>query len=198
MSESVYFAPLEWLPIGDACFKELRENSEPTVFSFYELLWNIVHDSRSTENVLKSVVPLLQPAIQDELRLRSSLRNFGVQQWQKIQRPDDSNQRTAGDNRKRRRQSISQDEGEMECDLCRTSLFFSRVEYHPNKSDSVTWCLLHALKKVKERSKLSQLVKVFYVHEDEELRQNLTNSQDNARSKTVRKTVTQHQRSSTL
>jgi protein Jumonji len=193
----VYFAPLEWLPIGDACFKELRENCEPTVFSLHQLLWNIVHDSRSTANVLKSVVPLLQPAIQDELRLRSSLRNFGVQQWQKIQRSDDPNQRTAGDNRKRRRQSISQDEGEMECDLCRTSLFFSRVEYHPNKSELVTWCLLHALKKVKERSRLSQAIKVFYAHEDEELRQSLNDSQDNIRSKTVRRTVS-HQRSSTL
>lgn len=145
------------------------------------------------------MLPLLQPAIDSELKLRASLRNFGVHQWQKLQRPDSANKSTAGENKKRRLPSISQeDEGEMECDLCRTSLFFSRVEHHPNKSDPVTWCLLHALQKIKERSRLSQVIKIFYVHEDEELRKSLSNTQqDNVRSKTVRRAVT-HQRSSTL
>lgn len=194
MSESVYFAPPDWLPIGDSCFKELRINHEPTVFSLQQLLWNIAHDSRSTVNVLKRVLPILQPGIDEEVQLRSSLRNFGVQHWEKLPRSIETNQRGDG---KKRRQPSTADEGDMECEVCLASLFFSRAECHSQAETPVTWCLLHALQKIKERPRITQHVRAFYVHEEEELRQTLQQLQDSIKTKSLRRTAV-HQRSSTL
>lgn len=190
----MYFAPLDWLPIGDSCFKELRINNEPTVFSLQQLLWNIAHDHRSTVNVLKHVLPILQPGIEEEIQLRTSLRNFGVQKWEKLPRATESNQR--GDGKKRRQQSTA-DEGDMECDVCQTSLFFSRAENCAKVDTPVTWCLMHALQKIKDHPRVTQHIRVLYLHEQEELRETVQRLQDCIKTKSLRRTAT-HQRSSTL
>ena len=185
---------MDWLPIGDDCFKELRLNNEPTVFSLHQLLWNIAHDSRSTVKVLNKIIPILQPGIDEEIQLRSSLKNFGVQKWEKLSRATETNQR--GEGKKRRQLSIT-DEGDMECEECQASLFFSRAENHAKTDSPVTWCLMHALHNIKAHPRVTQHIRVFYVHEEDELRETLQRIQDSVRTKPLRRTVT-HQRSSTL
>lgn len=182
VSENVFFAPPEWLPIGESCFKELRENCEPTVFSLQQLWWNIAHDSRSSVDVLKRVLPMLQRSIDEEIELCSSLRNFGVQQWEKIHRPAENGHKTEG---KRRRQPAV-DDGDMECDECLMSLFFSRAEYQTQSKPPVTWCLTHALEKIKERPRITQNVKILQVHDQSELREAMQHMKDQIRAKTVR------------
>lgn len=207
VSESVYFAPLSWLPIGDACFKELRVNCEPSVFSFQQLLWNIAKDSRSAADVLKWVFPLLQRDVEEELQLRSSLKDFGVHRFEKMSDSTEANGSENGNssNKKRRRQSSSDVEGEMECEICRASLFFSRAEHHTARDadEPTIWCLSHALQKIKDRPRLTQNVRVKLVHDDDELRQSLQRFRDQGRNKPVRRNVAgsstaHHQRSSTL
>lgn len=188
VSENVYFAPSDWLPIGESCFKELRENCEPTVFSLQQLLWNIAHDSRSSADVLKRVMPMLQHIIDEEIELRSSLRNFGVQHWEEIRSLSENGQK--GDTKKRRQQ-ITVDESEMECDECRTSLFFSRTEYQTQSKSPVTWCLSHALQKIKERPRTTQHVKVYYAHDLKELREAIQHLKDHVRAKSVREGTSQ-------
>lgn len=196
VSESVYFAPQEWLPIGDACFKELRVNCEPAVFSLQQLLWNISRDTRTTVDVLKRVLPLLQPDIEEELELRASLKDFGVHRWEKIYSPAEPD--ATNSNKKRPRPPVAEDD-DVECEVCRTSLFFSRVEFSSAKDadEPTVWCLSHALQKIKERSRITQNLRVRFVHDDEELRLSLQRIRDQIRSKSVRRNVS-HQRSSTL
>jgi len=188
VSESVYFAPPEWLPIGDACFKELRVNCEPAVFSLHQLLWNIARDSRTTTDVLKRVLPLLQTEIEEELEVRRRLKEFGVNRWEKLASPVEAE--SASNNKKRRPPSTVNEEDE-ECELCRSSLFFSRVELHSPKDvdDPTIWCLTHALEKIKERSKLIQQIQVRYAHEEDELKQLLQTMRDQIKTKTVRRNV---------
>jgi len=183
----VYFAPLDWLGIGDTCFKELRLNCEPTVFAMQQLLWNIAHDNRSHIDVLKRILPIFQRAIDEELDLRKSLRNFGVNRWQQ------QSQHQTPDGAKKRRQTsttISDDE-DIECEVCRATLFFSRVECQTH-----VWCMLHALQKIKERSRLTQQATVIFEHDDDQLKQALRRVQDAIRMKTVRRPAS-HQRNAT-
>ena len=195
VSESVYFAPPDWLPIGDSCFKESLLNCEPTVFSMQQLVWSIAHDGRSQVDVLKRTQPILQRIIDQELQLREKLRNFGVSRWEK--------RKSLTTEGKRRRQSstVSNEDEDIECDVCRASLFFSRVECQmsANSVNSVTWCLLHALNKIKERSRLTQHARVIYLYDADELRQALLNIQDNIRTKSLRRTAShQHHRNITV
>lgn len=157
-------------------------------------MWNIAHDSRSTVDVLKRVLPILQPGIDEEIQLRSSLRDFGVQQWEKLPRASETTQRGEG---KKRRQPSTTDDGDMECEVCQASLFFSRAECHAQAESPVTWCLMHAFQKIKDRPRVTQHIRVFYVHEEDELRQTLQSIQESIKTKSLRRTAC-HQRSSTL
>ena len=188
VSESVYFAPLDWLAIGDTCFKELRLNCEPTVFAMQQLLWNIAHDNRSHVDVLKRILPIFQRAIDEELEVRKSLRNFGVNRWQQ------QSQRQTTDGAKKRRQTSASnsDDEDIECEVCRATLCFSRVECQAR-----VWCLLHALEKIKERSRLAQQATVIFDHDDDELSQALRRVQDTIRMKSARR-MAAHQRNATL
>lgn len=182
-----------WLPIGDACFKELRINNEPTVFSLQQLLWSIAHDSRSTVNVLKRVLPILTPDIEEEIQLRFNLRNFGVQQWRKLPLASEPSPK---DGKKRRQPSVTDDD-DMECEICQASLFFSRAEYHAKADSPVTWCLMHALQKINDHPRVTQHIRVFYVHEEAELRKTVHSLQNHIKTKALRKTAA-HQKSSNL
>ena len=187
MSESVYFAPLDWLSIGDTCFKELRLNCEPTVFAMQQLLWDIAHDSRSHIDVLKRILPILERAIDEEIELRKSLRDFGVNRWQQ----QSQHQTTDGAKKRRQTSAVNSDDEDIECEVCRTTFFFSRVE-----CQSHVWCLLHALGKIKERSRLSQQANVIFDHDDDQLSQALRHVQDAIRIKSARRPAA-HQRNAT-
>jgi hypothetical protein len=187
VSESVYFAPVNWLPIGEACFKESQASCEPTVFSMHQLLWSIANDSRSSVDVLKRICPMLQRSIDDELQFRSSLRNFGVNQWDKITATEQRSE-----SKKRRRTSTlaasNNDDTDMECDECRVSLFFSRVECKLPGDSTVVWCLQHALEKIKEKPRHTQHASVFFTYDKDELRQCLQRVQETIRIKGHRRT----------
>ena len=92
---------------------------------------------------------MLQRSIEDELQFRSSLRNFGVNQWDKITATEQRSE-----SKKRRRTSAlaagNNDDTDTECDECRVSLFFSRVECKLPGDSTVVWCLQHALEKIKD------------------------------------------------
>lgn len=164
------------------------------MFSLQQLLWNIAHDCRSTVNVLKSVFPLLQPSVEEEVRLRSSLRNFSVQNWEKLPTASETNQR---ESKKKQKNTYSSND-DMECALCQTSLFFSRAEYCIRAESPVTWCLTHALQKIKDRPRVTQHIKVLYAYDEDELRQAVQRIQDSIRTKSSSRKTGSHQRSSTL
>ena len=196
VSESVYFAPLSWLEIGDSCFKESQASCEPTVFSMHQLLWSIANDSRTQTGVFKQILPMLRQSVEDELASRARLRDYGVNQWNKVVAADGKNDVKS----KRRRSSTlaaNSDDADTECDECRVSLFFSRVECKLAADSTLTWCLQHALQKIKEKPRLTQHSKVFYAYENDQLRQSVQHVSDCINVKSHRKTAG-HQRSCTL
>ena len=149
-----------------------------------QLLWSIANDSRSSGETLRQVLPVLQRFIEEETQLRANLRDFGVQHWNKM-----NEQRNEC---KKKKPTISApaaaDDEDMECDVCRVSLFFSKVECRTSGDSVASWCLQHALQKIKDRPRHTQNVKVFYDYDEDQLRKCLTQTQDAIRSKSQRKT----------
>lgn len=96
VSESVYFGPRDWLPVGEVCFRESQASCEPTVFSMDRLLWSIANDSRCSVETLRAASAQLQRCVGEELELRARLRDFGVGRWERV---------AAADAKKRRRSS---------------------------------------------------------------------------------------------
>ncbi|XP_028035905.1 uncharacterized protein LOC114247211 isoform X1 [Bombyx mandarina] len=136
ISESVYFATNSWLETVHHVFQELRESCEPTMFSLEHLLVSIAKDSRSSLRILQRVYSNLSPIVRDELEYRNALLMRGVKLAE-----DDSPARNQ--NRRRRAGAWNVREQD-ECEICRTTLYFSKVVGITNKRSAV--CILHALR----------------------------------------------------
>lgn len=118
VSESVYFAPQDWLKTAEHAFSELRESCEPSMFSLDRLLLSIATDLRSNVEVLKQILPSLQKLCDKEKTARKKLRELGLIAMEKLPLPD------APSSKKRRK---LQDGNDYECEICRKNLFISLV-----------------------------------------------------------------------
>ncbi|KAJ2954111.1 hypothetical protein O0L34_g2333 [Tuta absoluta] len=129
VSESVYFATTSWLKTVHQVFQELRSSYEPTTFSLEQLLLALAKDPRSTFGVLHTVHCSLTSIVDEEIRHRTKLRAHGVSVIKR-------------QNKKRNGAAWNVREQD-ECQVCRTTLFLSKVTGVISKKSDM--CLLHAL-----------------------------------------------------
>lgn len=120
VSESVYFAPRNWLLTAKQVFKDIRDSCEPSMFSWERLLLSIAVDTRSSIEALKQILPDIKCLREGEKTARDKLVALGLTATERLQLPD------VGGKRKRK---LQEDDGEYECEICRTNLYVSLVSY---------------------------------------------------------------------
>ncbi|KRT81054.1 hypothetical protein AMK59_5178, partial [Oryctes borbonicus] len=159
VSESVYFAPPYWLRSAQNVFDELRENCEPSMFSVDRLLLSITSDTRSSVEVLKQVMPAVQELCNREKRLREKLRELGLKLTEKLPPPEVP--------AARKRRKLRQDNnGDYECEICRTNLFISLVNEY---QEDVVYCLEHVIEYIEQKKVDIKNCKLLFTYECEEL-----------------------------
>lgn len=119
VSESVYFAPPNWLNTAQSAFDELKKSCESCMFSYDRLLLNIAADFRSSVDVLKQIIPSINNLCVREKGNRQKLKQLGVTEIEKLPQPDAPGVR--------RRKKLKESDGEYECEICRCNLFVSLV-----------------------------------------------------------------------
>lgn len=123
VSESVYFAPSNWLTTAHQTFKDIRDSCESSMFSLDRLLLSIASDTRSNSDVLRQILPAVEELRERENLGRTFLESLGLKTTERLPLPDISNPR--------KKRKMQEDGGEYECELCRTNLFVSLVSvYH--------------------------------------------------------------------
>lgn len=122
VSESVYIAPPWWLHNAENVFEELRNNCEPSMFSFDRLLISIALDTRSNIEVLKQIQPVLNTLCEREKSSRERIKQIGITASEKLPMPDAPGVR--------KRKKLQGGEGDFECEVCRTNLFVTLVSYY--------------------------------------------------------------------
>lgn len=119
VSESVYFAPPNWLLTARRVFNHIKDSCEPSMFSLERLLLNIASDNRANSEVLKQILPDIQNIVEHEKTLRNKLESLGLTATEKLPLPDVNNSR--------KKRKLQEDDGEYECEICRTNLYISLV-----------------------------------------------------------------------
>ncbi|XP_037299735.1 protein Jumonji isoform X3 [Manduca sexta] len=166
-SESVYFATSSWLDSVHHIFQELRQSCEPTMFSLEQLLMSVAKDSRVSLRILQKVHSHLSPIVNEELANRRTLAERGVKFTN-----TESRNRKPNTCRRPRWNSRGQDE----CEICRTTLYFSMVTNTAGKR--ICLCLQHALQLMDAPKQDSTTVyEVVTVISDAELQTTLANVQ---------------------
>ncbi|KAG6445618.1 hypothetical protein O3G_MSEX004010 [Manduca sexta] len=166
-SESVYFATSSWLDSVHHIFQELRQSCEPTMFSLEQLLMSVAKDSRVSLTILQKVHSHLSPIVNEELANRRTLAERGVKFTN-----TESRNRKPNTCRRPRWNSRGQDE----CEICRTTLYFSMVTNTAGKR--ICLCLQHALQLMDAPKQDSTTVyEVVTVISDAELQTTLANVQ---------------------
>lgn len=122
VSESVYFAPANWLLTAKQVFKDIRESCEPSMFSLERLMLSIAADNRSNSEVLRQILPDIQSIIDRERMLRTKLESLGLTSSERLPLPDVINAR--------KKRKMQEDDGEYECEICRTNLYISLVRIY--------------------------------------------------------------------
>lgn len=128
VSESVYFAPPNWLRTARGLFDELRGSCEPSMFSLDRLLLSIASDTRSSVEVLRLIVPYVNELRDREIEKRRQLGTYGIEERERMPLPEAPNAR--------KRKKLQGEEGDYECETCRMNLFVSMVNIEPIKCQS--------------------------------------------------------------
>ncbi|XP_018575563.1 uncharacterized protein LOC108914273 [Anoplophora glabripennis] len=157
VSESVYFAPPYWLKTARGLFDSLRNSKEPSMFSLDRLILNIASDGRCNTEILRQIIPHLQALCDNEKEKRLKLSNFGTMESERMPLPEAGN---------RRKKKLQGEEGDYECEVCRTNLFVSMVF---DTQDAVTYCLDHALEAIENKTSQISNCKFMFTYDDKEI-----------------------------
>ncbi|CAG5003158.1 unnamed protein product [Parnassius apollo] len=136
VSESVYFANNSWLKSVHQVFNEVRESCEPTMFSLEQLLLAAARDPRSPLSILPEIYASLRTIISEELDNRTAIIRYNVPS------------RNCKQSRKRPAGAWNVREQD-ECEICRATLYLSRVRGLPTKKSTV--CLQHGRRLLESR-----------------------------------------------
>jgi len=63
VSESVYYAPVDWLSDVDSVFQDIKDSQEPMMFPLEKMLFALSSDSRATKFVLETIKPKVSHCI---------------------------------------------------------------------------------------------------------------------------------------
>ncbi|XP_038216833.1 protein Jumonji isoform X3 [Zerene cesonia] len=155
VSESVYFATKSWMDNYAQVFQELRNSCEPAMFSIEQLLLSFTKDSRTPLDMLHQIYPVLNEIVKKELQNRRSIKRLGFKGKDIEAKPPTTGAWNVRD----------QDE----CELCRVTLYLSRVRGMFEKKS--TLCLEHALAILKKNVRPKFLLEVEHIMPSESLTQ---------------------------
>ncbi|XP_050513590.1 titin isoform X2 [Diabrotica virgifera virgifera] len=160
VSESVYFAPIYWLKTARSLFDALRKSNEPAMFSFDRLLINVVNDPKCNIEIVRQALPLAQELSCKEIEKRDKLYTFGEIIREKLPIPEV--------NRGKKKKFQQGDEGDYECDICRSSLFLSMIF---DMVEGITYCLDHGTELIEKKDLNLANCKFMFTYDDQELKE---------------------------
>ncbi|CAK1588406.1 unnamed protein product [Parnassius mnemosyne] len=146
VSESVYFATNPWLKTIHQVFQELKESCEPTMFALEHFLLAAARDPRSPLSILPEIYSSLSIIIREELDNRAAIMRFNVP----IKYSNKSRHCKPSRKRPARAWNVREQD---ECEICRATLYLSRVRGLPSKKKNV--CLQHG-RRLLENSRQSE------------------------------------------
>ena len=111
ISESVYFAPRDYLDIVQTEFQNIQESNEPMMFPLHKLIICIAQNDSTTKKTLRKVKPFLEKIRDAEYVKRTMISDLGVK----------VNERIVLKSKKQ-----DQDD-EYECEICSENLYVSYV-----------------------------------------------------------------------
>merc|ERR1719410_953326 len=153
VSESVYYAPNQWLADVDSMFQDIRDSQEPMMFPIEKILFALASDSKATKYVLENIKSKIAKIRDREMDLRRKVTNAGVKTSERLQLENKS--------------SKDAEDEEYECYVCNANLYVSLVG---NEQDEVTYCLPHGLEYIKENKNKIRHCKLLYTHTIEEIK----------------------------
>ncbi|XP_048488603.1 protein Jumonji isoform X3 [Plutella xylostella] len=129
ISESVYYAPFSWLETVSNDFEEARRSHEPTMFSVEQLLLGAVEERGAPQPARRAAALALAAALRRELHARRALHQL----------PSKDSKHPP-----KRRWSAWNVRELDECDVCRCTLYLSKVTGLVDKKG--VFCLEHAMR----------------------------------------------------
>ncbi|XP_059478000.1 protein Jumonji isoform X2 [Neocloeon triangulifer] len=176
VSESVYFAQPRWLKTAQAVFRELKDSSEPTMFSLERLLFSMAEDNRCSTDVLKMALPLIKATVEREEQHRDTLKLLGLRSSERLPLPESS----------KKARSNSEEDNEYECEVCRANLYLSLVT---NSQEEAVYCLPHAISVLNNKKHQLKNSKLLYTYDLDELKELLLNVEDKIETKGSKKSA---------
>lgn len=152
VSESVYYAPVDWLADVDSVFKDIKDSQEPMMFPLEKMLFALATDSRATKFVLETIKPKIEKIRDKESELRKQVISLGIKVSERLSLENDS--------------SKEEEDDEYECQVCNANLFVSLIA---NVDEESTYCLTHGIEYITENKQMVKNCKLLYTHTLEEI-----------------------------
>ncbi|CAG7834068.1 unnamed protein product [Allacma fusca] len=162
VSESVCYAPNEWLDTAPKTFDDIRNSKEPPVFPLEKLLLSILLDHKVSTDILQRIYAPTEELLKQEFALRKRLMDIGVRTGKLCVKP--VSEKVSKKKRK------LEDEVQ-QCDNCNYILHLSLVN---NDTHDFTLCLTHALEYLLKRKAHVKTSFLRYDHTQEDLTAMLT------------------------
>ncbi|XP_078608258.1 protein Jumonji-like isoform X2 [Branchiostoma floridae x Branchiostoma japonicum] len=165
VAEAVYFATLQWLPVGQVAIQMLRQQCKETLFSIEKLLvlLGMSEVDRGNAKILSWVLPEIIQVRDTELQLRSRLRQEGLTAAGRYGWLEEGHGRKQG-------KKVPTDTQERQCEKCDYPCYLSMVV---EEQENEVYCLQHALDYIKDK-KSCQGLKFMYRYDEEQI-QDLVN-----------------------
>merc|ERR1739838_1267839 len=154
VSESVYYAPVDWLADVDSVFKDIKDSQEPMMFPLEKMLFALASDYKATKFVLETIKPKIEKIRDRESELRKQVIGLGIKVSERLSLENDS--------------SKEEEDDEYECQVCNANLFVSLIA---NVEEESTYCLTHGIEIISENKQLVKNCKLLYTHTLEEIRE---------------------------
>eukprot|EP00092_Neocalanus_flemingeri_P014188 GFUD01015307.1.p1 GENE.GFUD01015307.1~~GFUD01015307.1.p1 ORF type:complete len:2572 (+),score=650.46 GFUD01015307.1:122-7837(+) len=154
VSESVYYAPVDWLSDVDSVFQDIKDSQEPMMFPLEKMLFALASDARATKFVLETIKPKIEKIRDRESELRKKVINLGIKVSERLSLENDS--------------SKEEEDDEYECQVCNANLFVSLIA---NVEEESTYCLTHGIEFITENKQMVKNCKLLYTHTLEEIRE---------------------------
>ncbi|KAI8491929.1 Jumonji and AT-rich interaction domain containing 2 [Branchiostoma belcheri] len=165
VAEAVYFATLQWLPVGQVAIQTLRQQCKETLFSIEKLLvlLGMSEVERGNAKILSWMLPEITQVRDTELALRTRLREEGLTAAGRYGWLEDGHGRRQG-------KKVPTDTQERQCEKCDYPCYLSMVV---EEQENEVYCLQHALDYIKDKKSCRGL-KFMYRYDEEQI-QDLVN-----------------------
>ncbi|XP_078469951.1 uncharacterized protein LOC144732346 [Lampetra planeri] len=166
VSETITFAPADWLPLGCRAAEEVKRRCIPNMFPMDKLLYLTAVGELEKGNAaaLAHVGPLLGQLRDRELNLRRRLHVRGLRSWARYG-CQDAHHPGVAEVRKRPRKWLPIESAERRCLTCRQLCYLSMVS---EESENVVFCLHCALARMEEQGSCRRL-KLMYRYDQEQM-----------------------------